>query len=130
MHYKYRYTISIYSELTVIDKMQSNDPGGPGSATATSTATATGIPDPVKQENIWKASKSWMIRWRGSRQLVLVIVAIALLLDNMLLTVVGEYLTHFFFFSFNINGVCIPNIYEHNPVEFRRRHLFVDLQFE
>lgn len=34
--------------------------------------------------------KEWMIKWRGSRQLVLVIVAIALLLDNMLLTVVGE----------------------------------------
>jgi hypothetical protein len=36
--------------------------------------------------------KRWMIGWRGSRRLVLVIVAIALLLDNMLLTVVGEYL--------------------------------------
>jgi hypothetical protein len=40
----------------------------------------------------WGNFKSWMIRWRGSRRLVLVIVAIALLLDNMLLTVVGEYL--------------------------------------
>lgn len=38
----------------------------------------------------WGNFKSWMIRWRGSRRLVLVIVAIALLLDNMLLTVVGE----------------------------------------
>jgi hypothetical protein len=40
----------------------------------------------------WGNFKSWMIRWRGSRRLVLVIVAIALLLDNMLLTVVGECL--------------------------------------
>lgn len=37
-------------------------------------------------------AKEWALRWRGSRQLVLVIVAIALLLDNMLLTVVGEFL--------------------------------------
>lgn len=39
----------------------------------------------------WGNFKTWMIRWRGSRRLVLVIVAIALLLDNMLLTVVGEF---------------------------------------
>lgn len=39
----------------------------------------------------WGNFKSWMVRWRGSRRLVLVIVAIALLLDNMLLTVVGEF---------------------------------------
>lgn len=38
----------------------------------------------------WSDFKSWMIKWRGSRRLVLVIVAIALLLDNMLLTVVGK----------------------------------------
>lgn len=38
----------------------------------------------------WGNFKTWMIRWRGSRRLVLVIVAIALLLDNMLLTVVGK----------------------------------------
>ena len=37
----------------------------------------------------------WLQRCRESRQLVLVIVAIALLLDNMLLTTVGEL---FFFF--------------------------------
>lgn len=42
--------------------------------------------------NAFSAAKSWMIRWRGSRRLVLVIVAIALLLDNMLLTVVGKFL--------------------------------------
>lgn len=39
----------------------------------------------------WEGFKTWMIRWRGSRRLVLVIVAIALLLDNMLLTVVGKF---------------------------------------
>jgi hypothetical protein len=39
----------------------------------------------------WDGFKTWMVRWRGSRRLVLVIVAIALLLDNMLLTVVGEF---------------------------------------
>ena len=59
--------------------MQSSDPGGPG----------LNEPDPTPQ-GTWAAAKSWMIRWRGSRRLVLVIVAIALLLDNMLLTVVGE----------------------------------------
>lgn len=51
---------------------------------------------PCKGENTecstqWDQFKTWMIRWRGSRRLVLVIVAIALLLDNMLLTVVGEF---------------------------------------
>lgn len=62
--------------------MQSPDPGGSGQT----------APDPNNPpEGTWAAAKSWMIRWRGSRRLVLVIVAIALLLDNMLLTVVGEY---------------------------------------
>lgn len=37
--------------------------------------------------------QAWLQRCRESRQLVLVIVAIALLLDNMLLTTVGTY-TH------------------------------------
>lgn len=64
--------------------MQSTDPGG---------QPAGSMPaDPMKSESSWAATKSWMIRWRGSRQLVLVIVAIALLLDNMLLTVVGKFL--------------------------------------
>lgn len=44
----------------------------------------------------WSQFKTWMIRWRGSRRLVLVIVAIALLLDNMLLTVVGESIQQVF----------------------------------
>lgn len=58
-----------------------NDPGGPTGQTP---------PDQTKATSSWEKSKTWMIRWRGSRQLVLVIVAIALLLDNMLLTVVGK----------------------------------------
>lgn len=40
----------------------------------------------------WSKAHEWMVGWRGSRQLVLVIVAIALLLDNMLLTVVGKWI--------------------------------------
>lgn len=53
---------------------------------------STGVGDHKGSGNFtsWTNFKSWMIRWRGSRRLVLVIVAIALLLDNMLLTVVGE----------------------------------------
>lgn len=45
----------------------------------------------------WSAAKSWMVSWRGSNRLVLVIVAIALLLDNMLLTTVGESYLLFLF---------------------------------
>lgn len=64
--------------------MQSTDPGGPtGQHQMSSDQKPT-------TESSWESTKTWMIRWRGSRQLVLVIVAIALLLDNMLLTVVGE----------------------------------------
>ena len=33
-----------------------------------------------------------LISWRGSRKLIILIVAIALLLDNMLLTSVGEFI--------------------------------------
>lgn len=64
--------------------MQSTDPGGPTGHHMSSDQKPSSAPS-------WESTKSWMIRWRGSRQLVLVIVAIALLLDNMLLTVVGEY---------------------------------------
>lgn len=66
--------------------MQSTDPGGAGQSQ----------PDP-KSEGTWSAAKSWMIRWRGSRRLVLVIVAIALLLDNMLLTVVVPIIPEFLY---------------------------------
>lgn len=72
--------------------MQSTDPGGPGS---------NNQPDPDTKGS-WQAAKSWMIRWRGSRRLVLVIVAIALLLDNMLLTVVGKLLFSLGCYSSNI----------------------------
>lgn len=65
--------------------MQSTDPGGPTGHHMSSDQKPSSAPS-------WESTKSWMIRWRGSRQLVLVIVAIALLLDNMLLTVVGEYM--------------------------------------
>jgi hypothetical protein len=63
--------------------MQKNDPGEPGQGQNDA--------QPGSQSTLG-AMKAWMVRWRGSRQLVLVIVAIALLLDNMLLTVVGKSL--------------------------------------
>lgn len=47
---------------------------------------------PIRSKNTWGRFQTWMDQWRGSRQLVLIIVAIALLLDNMLLTVVGKLL--------------------------------------
>ncbi|KAH8384836.1 hypothetical protein KR093_009659 [Drosophila rubida] len=43
------------------------------------------------------AFKSWMVSWRGSNRLVLVIVAIALLLDNMLLTTVVPIIPEFLY---------------------------------
>lgn len=90
--------------------MQSPDPGGAiasvGAPTTTnptnsnSHTTTNGAPQPTTAEGSgpspftsWRGFQAWMIKWRGSRQLVLVIVAIALLLDNMLLTVVGEWHT-------------------------------------
>ncbi|XP_037918023.1 synaptic vesicular amine transporter isoform X2 [Hermetia illucens] len=45
----------------------------------------------------WARTKAWMIQWRGSRRLVLVIVAIALLLDNMLLTTVVPIIPQFLY---------------------------------
>lgn len=64
-----------------------------GAAVNNSSASGTGMDNAAQShtdEGTWGSIKTWMIRWRGSRRLVLVIVAIALLLDNMLLTVVGE----------------------------------------
>ena len=61
--------------------MQTKDPGGNGQR-------PTNI-EPETQRS-WSSIKTGILRWRGSRKLVLVIVAIALLLDNMLLTVVGK----------------------------------------
>ncbi|XP_037949450.1 synaptic vesicular amine transporter isoform X2 [Teleopsis dalmanni] len=59
-------------------------------------------PDQYRQEDpsaagSWAAFKNWMIGWRGSRRLVLVIVAIALLLDNMLLTTVVPIIPEFLY---------------------------------
>ncbi|XP_034478957.1 synaptic vesicular amine transporter [Drosophila innubila] len=59
-------------------------------------------PDPYRQEDpraagTWSAAKSWMVSWRGSNRLVLVIVAIALLLDNMLLTTVVPIIPEFLY---------------------------------
>lgn len=64
------------------------DPNGP---------TGQQPPDQMNATSSWEKSKTWMIRWRGSRQLVLVIVAIALLLDNMLLTVVVPIIPEFLY---------------------------------
>ncbi|XP_055317545.1 synaptic vesicular amine transporter isoform X1 [Sitodiplosis mosellana] len=68
--------------------MQSTDPGGPAAQMS---------PDHMKSTSSWEQTKTWMVRWRGSRQLVLVIVAIALLLDNMLLTVVVPIIPEFLY---------------------------------
>ncbi|XP_073813729.1 vesicular monoamine transporter isoform X2 [Musca autumnalis] len=59
-------------------------------------------PDHHRQEDYraagsWAALKNWMIGWRGSNRLVLVIVAIALLLDNMLLTTVVPIIPEFLY---------------------------------
>lgn len=77
-------------------------PNPDGAAHATTANNSTNVPTVVASENNtahdlpeegpWDSIKAWALRWRGSRRLVLVIVAIALLLDNMLLTVVGKYL--------------------------------------
>lgn len=79
--------------------MQSTDPGGPTGQTS---------PDQMKSTYSWEATKTWMVRWRGSRQLVLVIVAIALLLDNMLLTVVGKCIITVYILDILVDGnYCI-----------------------
>lgn len=90
--------------------MQSTDPGGAvptnGTHSASSTTTSPnptspvnttggsnnehGVHIPTRGKGTWGKFMTWTDQWRGSRQLVLVIVAIALLLDNMLLTVVGK----------------------------------------
>ncbi|XP_030377291.1 synaptic vesicular amine transporter isoform X2 [Scaptodrosophila lebanonensis] len=59
-------------------------------------------PDQYRQEDpraagSWSALKTWMVSWRGSNRLVLVIVAIALLLDNMLLTTVVPIIPEFLY---------------------------------
>ncbi|ALC41627.1 Vmat [Drosophila busckii] len=59
-------------------------------------------PDQYRQEDPraagpFTAAKAWMVSWRGSNRLVLVIVAIALLLDNMLLTTVVPIIPEFLY---------------------------------
>ncbi|KXJ83354.1 hypothetical protein RP20_CCG006479 [Aedes albopictus] len=87
--------------------MQTTDPGGNGQGPTAAannnynSKTAPPKPPPPRlttppprpPPRSWTDVKGSILRWRGSRRLVLVIVAIALLLDNMLLTVVGKYLT-------------------------------------
>lgn len=93
--------------------MQSTDPGGvypntqPTNGTHSTSTTSPNVTSPVpnpalgsnnehgvhiplRGKGTWGRFMTWTDQWRGSRQLVLVIVAIALLLDNMLLTVVGK----------------------------------------
>ncbi|XP_034110339.1 synaptic vesicular amine transporter isoform X2 [Drosophila albomicans] len=65
-------------------------------------ASGQAPPDLYRQEDpraagTWAAAKSWMVSWRGSNRLVLVIVAIALLLDNMLLTTVVPIIPEFLY---------------------------------
>ncbi|XP_055380402.1 synaptic vesicular amine transporter-like [Condylostylus longicornis] len=52
---------------------------------------------PYYNKRSWSSLKAWIINWRGSRRLVLVIVAIALLLDNMLLTTVVPIIPEFLY---------------------------------
>lgn len=98
-------------------EMQSTDPGGVFPTHATTgthtSSTTSNVTSPAGNHNNnphssngnassptaqtspkgpWGRFQAWADKWRGSRQLVLVIVAIALLLDNMLLTVVGKFL--------------------------------------
>ncbi|XP_055695462.1 synaptic vesicular amine transporter isoform X1 [Lutzomyia longipalpis] len=90
--------------------MQSTDPGGANanqqSANALphpqSTASAVGgggggSSPGARNGGLFGTAKTWMDRWRGSRRLVLIIVAIALLLDNMLLTTVVPIIPEFLY---------------------------------
>ncbi|XP_046809718.1 synaptic vesicular amine transporter isoform X1 [Lucilia cuprina] len=85
-------------------KMTSPSGNGSGQAGAAGGGSGPPIPPPdhSRQEDYraagsWAAFKNWMIGWRGSRRLVLVIVAIALLLDNMLLTTVVPIIPEFLY---------------------------------
>lgn len=102
--------------FTELVEMQSTDPGGVFPTNPTtgvhSTPTIPNVTSPNSNNHSssnvnassptshtppkgpWGRFQRWTEKWRGSRQLVLVIVAIALLLDNMLLTVVGKSNSH------------------------------------
>ncbi|XP_058822890.1 synaptic vesicular amine transporter isoform X1 [Topomyia yanbarensis] len=89
--------------------MQTTDPGGNGQGptaaannsynNTTSSSTSQPKPPPPlpPAPGSWASLKAGILRWRGSRRLVLVIVAIALLLDNMLLTVVVPIIPEFLY---------------------------------
>ncbi|XP_059619591.1 synaptic vesicular amine transporter isoform X2 [Phlebotomus argentipes] len=90
--------------------MQSTDPGGasanqqsanalphPQSAAAAAGGGGGGSGPGATNGGIFGTAKSWVDRWRGSRRLVLIIVAIALLLDNMLLTTVVPIIPEFLY---------------------------------
>uniref|UniRef100_A0A182M778 Uncharacterized protein n=1 Tax=Anopheles culicifacies TaxID=139723 RepID=A0A182M778_9DIPT len=66
---------------------------GPNSSSSSTGHNHCSSPKPPPPGS-WASLKANVIRWRGSRKLVLVIVAIALLLDNMLLTVVERCITY------------------------------------
>ncbi|XP_075166400.1 vesicular monoamine transporter isoform X2 [Haematobia irritans] len=87
------------------EKMTSPPPGG-GTAGGGIRGGGGGPPIPppdhCRQENYraagsWASFKNWLIGWRGSSRLVLIIVAIALLLDNMLLTTVVPIIPEFLY---------------------------------
>ncbi|XP_061508485.1 synaptic vesicular amine transporter isoform X1 [Anopheles gambiae] len=68
-------------------------PNSSSSSTGHNHSSSPKLPPPGS----WASLKANVIRWRGSRKLVLVIVAIALLLDNMLLTVVVPIIPEFLY---------------------------------
>ncbi|XP_035892202.1 synaptic vesicular amine transporter isoform X1 [Anopheles stephensi] len=69
---------------------------GPNSSSSSTGHNHSSSPKPPPPGS-WASLKANVIRWRGSRKLVLVIVAIALLLDNMLLTVVVPIIPEFLY---------------------------------
>ncbi|XP_052900252.1 synaptic vesicular amine transporter-like [Anopheles moucheti] len=69
---------------------------GPNSSSSSTGHNHCSSPKPPPPGS-WASLKANVIRWRGSRKLVLVIVAIALLLDNMLLTVVVPIIPEFLY---------------------------------
>ncbi|XP_011293998.2 synaptic vesicular amine transporter isoform X1 [Musca domestica] len=86
---------------TPADPKMTSPPGGGGRAGG-GAGPPLPPPDHHRQEDYraagsWAAFKNWMIGWRGSSRLVLVIVAIALLLDNMLLTTVVPIIPEFLY---------------------------------
>ncbi|XP_053678444.1 synaptic vesicular amine transporter [Anopheles nili] len=69
---------------------------GPNSSSSSTGRNHCSSPKPPPPGS-WASLKANVVRWRGSRNLVLVIVAIALLLDNMLLTVVVPIIPEFLY---------------------------------